>query len=112
MRFFILLFIVGASFFSSCLFEKSDVPVDLCSGISYSRDVVPIIETHCALNGCHVSGFSQGNFNSYDTLYSKIESGAFQLRVFELGSMPPNDSLSEKDLSTFKCWIYNGAPDD
>jgi hypothetical protein len=108
-----LLLICGASFFSSCLFEKSDAPsIDPCSSITYSKNVVPIINTHCAINACHVAGFAQGDFTSYDILFSKVENGSFQLRVFELRIMPPNDSLNDEELATLQCWINNGALND
>jgi len=108
-----LLLICGASFFSSCLFEKSDAPsINSCSSVTYSKNIVPIISTHCAISGCHVVGFLPGDFTSYDMLYSKVENGSFQLRVFELKIMPPNESLDDEELATLQCWIDNGALDD
>ena len=102
-----LLVITGASFFSSCLFEKSDAPlIDPCTTVTYSKSIVPIINEHCAIYGCHVTGFTTGNFLSYDTLYSKIENGTFQLRVFQLKIMPPNDSLNDDEFDArWKNWI-------
>jgi len=105
-----LLLICGASFFSSCLFEKSDASsIDDCLEVTYSKNVVPIINAHCAIDGCHVAGFAPGDFTSFQVLYSKVENGSFELRVFELRIMPPNDSLSDEELKTFQCWIDNGA---
>ena len=96
--------------FSSCLNKENELPEpDACATVSFMKDVQPVINEHCAIAGCHVTGFLPGDFTTYEALKQKIDSGLFQLMVFELEIMPPADSLNDNELKTIQCWIENGA---
>ena len=102
--------LICCSFLASCTYDQEDVnPVASCSGISFSKDISPIIAGRCAISGCHVSWFPPGNFTVFDSLKIKIDNGTFMLRVIDLKSMPPRSALSETDLNKIQCWLENGA---
>ena len=108
-RISILIFVAMLSF-CSCENKKAFPTLDdPCDLISYSINVVPIIDTHCAIAGCHVAGFLPGDFTTYGGVYAQIKNGFFQSKVLEQRSMPPSDSLNESELQILQCWVDHGA---
>jgi len=106
--------LAGVLFFYSCQNEKSDALFAIpCSAVTYSQDVVPIINKHCAISGCNVTGFPSGDFTTYDGLHQQVENGFFRLKVLEQSVMQPNgDSFSDNDLMILQCRVNNGVPDN
>ena len=93
------------------MMEKDEECVGL--NVSYSDDILPLINRSCALSGCHVDGFNNGDFTSYDGLKERADSGSLDLRVVSQKSMPPASSsgptLTDDERLLFKCWIEGGA---
>ena len=113
MRNIALRVIFPACLFFSCMDEKSSVSeTNPCSDVTYSGNVKPIIDLHCAITGCHVHGFLPGDFTSYEGLYEQVQNGFFELKVLDQKIMPPGDSLNESDLTVLQCWVDNGAQDN
>lgn len=86
--------------------------------VSYSADIVPIIQTSCATNqgpgtGCHDAWIFE-----YSNLKSRIDNGTIEYRVFQTRDMPviPNsfgiDSLTAEEYLKLQCWIAAGAPEN
>ena len=85
-----------------------------CSTVSnkaFTADVNPIIQSTCAVNGCHASGSINGPgaltnysliFNARNTIRSTVLSG----------SMPKNSTLSTSAKNSIICWIDSGAPNN
>ena len=110
MKEILLLSVLAMSSFCSCENKKDlPVPADECAKTSYSKNVAPIISTHCAISGCHVTGFPPGDFTTYEGVHAQIENGFFQSKVLEQQSMPPSDSLNEGELEILQCWVDHGA---
>ncbi|MBA2610450.1 MAG: hypothetical protein H0U95_00670 [Bacteroidetes bacterium] len=88
--------------------------VNVCDSIKYSAHIKPIILANCAFPGCHVAGFSSGDFTTYAGLNSKITNGKFKARVIDAnpGPMPASGQLSKPKLDSIKCWLDRGAPND
>jgi len=92
--------------------------------ISYSQDIVPIIQTYClGVNGqlCHVPNTNQGSvgdFTTYEGLKTEVDNGMIAARVFQSnGGMPPSysngpTSLIDSDLQKFELWVDQGAPNN
>jgi len=80
-----------------------------CTGVTFSQDIRPIINSRCATYGCHVAGFPQGDFTFYSVIKAKVDNGSFRLRVIETNSMPPLNPLSENDRGKIHCWLEGGA---
>lgn len=89
-----------------------------CTGNNptYTADVAPILNTHCALSGCHtaltpshglnLSGYQvvKGTFDQHRTLCA-IHHGS------ECDPMPKGGpKLSEEQILTITCWAKNGFP--
>src|SRR6185369_10657351 len=96
-NFFGILFI---AFISSCTHEKNYhlSETALCNLVSFSKDIKPLINTRCAISGCHLPGFPQGDYTQFDSIKVKVNNGSFRLRVIDTKSMPPLDTLDENDL--------------
>jgi len=105
-----LVVLMGLVSFLSCTNDKFET--DPCSSVSYVETVRPLVETKCALTGCHVSGFQPGDFTKYEVLKQKALDGKIQLMVFNLGNMPPIIKLSEEEKSQLQCWIQSGAAEN
>ncbi|MEX1000843.1 MAG: hypothetical protein WDZ35_01870 [Crocinitomicaceae bacterium] len=102
----------------SCLKDKTQ-PVGGCyEAISYSTDIRPIIENSCktqlgAGTGCHDAWIDK-----YDAIEGAINSGAWENEIFVEMTMPqiPNnfgiDSLTQDELTTMRCWIEQGYPEN
>ena len=77
-----------------------------------SGAVSTIIETNCAVSGCHVSGTGRVNF----TVSENIIQNATQIRNFtQAGIMPPPESggsLTAQEKMDIRCWVENGAQDN
>ncbi|NVK83057.1 MAG: SprB repeat-containing protein [Cytophagia bacterium] len=82
--------------------------VEILSGISYQGSIRTIIETKCAISGCH-----NGNiFPDFRSL-SNIQANAGRIRTRTGNqSMPPNSSLSQQEIDMIACWVTDGALDN
>ena len=78
----------------------------------YVNKVEPIIQSRCAIPGCHVSGSNNapGDFSQYDQLKAVVDNGKFQTFVLVDRSMPSNSTLSSCDLQKLQVWVNGGAP--
>lgn len=78
---------------------------------TYSVDITSMVNSKCAVSGCHVSGFTFGNFTLYDELKKRVDNGKIQLLVFDNQLMPPATAqqLTEEERTKLKCWMDDGA---
>ncbi len=117
MKFRIITFslVFGLFFISSCSDdEEGMVPADTCENVtvSYANDIAPIAIASCALAGCHVAGFANGDFTSYAGLKDAADGGGLKRAVVDLRTMPATGSITDAQRSLFECWIADGAPDN
>ncbi|HLT06048.1 MAG TPA: hypothetical protein VK014_00910 [Cyclobacteriaceae bacterium] len=77
-----------------------------------SGSVSTIINTNCAVPGCHVAGTGRANF----TIKENIIQNASTIRTFtQNGIMPPPQSgrsLTAEEKQSLFCWVENGALDN
>jgi hypothetical protein len=83
------------------------------SGISFSASVKPIIDTNCAVTGCHVAGQQQiPNFQ----VTANILNNASSIRTNTSAKiMPPPDSgrsLTDEEIQILACWADDGGPNN
>lgn len=95
-----------------------DFPSYTCpdSDVSYLEDVKPIIESKCAISGCHNgSNGQERNWLVFETLRVNALEGNVKSYVINR-IMPPAGSpagpLSQDQINTIACWIDNGAPNN
>lgn len=87
---------------------------DVCmdNSATLSGSVSAIINTNCAVPGCHVSGTGRANF----TVKENIIQNASQIRTFtQNGMMPPPPSgrtLTSQQKQDIFCWVENGVQDN
>ncbi len=111
--FFLLLLIAFASCTNDQLPEPA--PVDCPTAITYTANIKAIIDNSCAYAGCHVSGFGSGDFSSFASMQSAINSGSFEQRTIEVKNMPPSyapdgrpKEFTPEELELVRCWIKGG----
>jgi hypothetical protein len=76
--------------------------------MSYSTDIVPILQNNCMVSGCHCDG----NSLCWDN-YELVSSYAAEIRKrTSEGNMPPSYSgifLSSQDIQKIADWVKQGA---
>ena len=81
--------------------------VKVLSGIKFSTEVKSIIDTNCAISGCHVAGGSSISFTALANIQSRA--GDIKSRT-QSGNMPKNASkLPQAELDAIACWVDDGA---
>lgn len=80
-----------------------------CTGTeSFSANVSSIIQSSCAISGCHAAGSSNGP--GALTTYQQIFNNRAAIRTAVAnGTMPKSGSLSTTQKNLILCWIDNGA---
>lgn len=85
---------------------------------SFKRAVLPIMETKCAVSGCHdeTTAAGQINLSNYDGISSEAINARF-LSVIKHDEgflqMPlGGNQLDQTDIDKIECWILRGRPDD
>lgn len=107
---------VDSNQFSGLVFGEYDITVkdgegctvssnNIRYGVSLNQDVVPIIETNCALSGCHLDSQTPLLVTNND-----IISAAGQIKSETVaGTMPPTGGLSENEIQLIADWVDCGA---
>lgn len=86
------------------------------AAVSYTNDVLPIINANCAISGCHAPP-NGGNwdYTTYAGLKAKVDNGALKKRAVEEKSMPPTFSgltLTQEEIDILHCWILDNGPNN
>ncbi len=132
MKFITLFTIIAMMTFSSCVYDRRNIPTITNNGptpidctndtVHYSTDLQPIITGSCAIAGCHL-GHGQGGVNALDyTNISNVqaEDSAIYARltypVTKIDTpafMPKNNPpLTAAQIKSFYCWWKQGAPNN
>lgn len=106
---------------SSCEkdFFEPPPPLDLATPISFSKEILPIIQTNCYGSGCHDKGIAPDltSANAYDQLNmlgyidtTNAEGSKLYMRIKDTKSpMPPKGALSGTLTNKILAWIKQGA---
>ena len=86
-------------------------PCDV-SNVTFTLDIKPMIDTNCAISGCHVAGTGRTNFTTYTGIKNVVDDGRLVLNVITLQSMPPSQPLSKCQTDKIQAWIDQGAPEN
>jgi hypothetical protein len=109
---FVALASVVFLFLTSCV--SHDFPENVCvETYSFSDDVKPIIETKCAISGCHNGDMGQNlNWTDFSEFHQRAQSGLVKSRVINR-TMPPANSaggpLSQEEINAIACWTDQGV---
>jgi uncharacterized membrane protein len=91
-------------------------PVNICDSATYNIKIKAIIDTKCAIAGCHNAGSQAGGtiLNDYATVKAKADGGRIKARVIDANPsiMPQSGSpqLTANELSLIQCWLDKGSP--
>ncbi|MFN0036016.1 MAG: hypothetical protein ACKVUS_13215 [Saprospiraceae bacterium] len=102
---------------TSCYYDNEveqygTTPCDTVA-ISYSQDILPIIQANCI--SCHAPGGEQEGspFTSYDELKNYTDNRQIVERVNGVGGvMPPTGAISECNQLKIEAWVNAGAPEN
>lgn len=76
------------------------------TGTSWSTDIRPVMETYCALSGCH-NGASRVDLRDYNK--ARIHAGEIKSMTQDR-SMPFDGTLlKQSDIDKIACWVDDGA---
>jgi uncharacterized membrane protein len=103
---------------SGCYYDKENLlypgSASGCTGINakFSIDIMPIMQNKCATAGCHNASSSAGgtvleNFTQISAAAARINQ-----RCVVDKTMPPGSPLTPAEISTLKCWIDSGTPNN
>jgi len=106
--FFLSLFAAIIVLQNSCTKEQGKTKCDSLN-TKFTAVIMPIIQANCATPNCHVSGFSFGDFTTYDGVKAKVDNGSFNNRVIIQKNMPPSVPLPDSLLQKIDCWVQKGA---
>lgn len=85
-----------------------------CSTVTnkaFAADVSPIVQSVCAVSGCHAAGSTNGPGSL--TNYTEVFNARTRIRTaIQNGSMPQGTTLSNAQRGSIICWIDNGAPNN
>ncbi|MBI3510169.1 MAG: hypothetical protein HY064_05860 [Bacteroidetes bacterium] len=99
----------------SCKYDKANpIPGCTAANSSWSHSVNSIVQSKCAVSGCHVNGAYTGDFTTWGGVKMRVDDGTFKSRVFDLHVMPPAASpqLTSEEYQSLKCWYDAGAPNN
>ncbi|WP_425390753.1 SprB repeat-containing protein [Ekhidna sp.] len=82
--------------------------VNILTGVSYENSIKAIIETNCAISGCH-----NGSVSPDLRTFSTIQSSASRIKARTgNGSMPRGRTLTQTQIDLIACWVDDGALDN
>ena len=87
---------------------QNSVTVSVDNGTSYNDDIVPIINTNCAVSGCHDGNSSPPDWTDLALVQENAEN--IKTRTMD-GSMPPagRQDLQPTEIQAIACWVDDGA---
>ena len=115
-------FFAGVILLDSCYYDiESELypPVEMCDSIgvvSYSMDVVPILNEHC--NGCHSQSSATAGIilEGYGNVSTYVNNGELSCTINHEPGCEPMPLNGAKiwicDIETIESWISDGAPDN
>jgi len=112
--FFFLIIIMSGSLFNGCYYDNAEelYPGSLncdVSNLNYDLVIKPIIDTNCAISGCHVSGTGRKDLSTYQGVKDVVDDGRLNQYVVVEKSMPPSGPLSTCNIAKIDAWIKDGG---
>lgn len=91
---------------AGCEFNEE---VRVPSGISLNSTIVPIIQSNCAVSGCH-DGSQSPNLSTKANIIDRAERIMARTGA---KTMPPNgETISQANIDEIACWVNDGALDN
>ena len=113
-----VLAVVGLLVYSSCYKDNvetlypSSTTCDTTT-ISFANDIQPILNTNCALGGCHNKATASGTVELEDYDGAKSAAQGALLTDINDGSMPQGGTkLSQCNINKISRWVNMGMPNN
>jgi len=117
--YFLTLLVCISCTFIACTNDELPKPEPVvCNNetITYDGHIKAILDLSCAYDGCHIAGFSSGDFTNYASLDPFLaSSGALAGRAITDQDMPPSnvpagmpEMLTAEQLELLQCWVDGG----
>jgi len=91
---------------SGCGVRKSVTIAQGVTGVSWKDDILPIMQTRCAITGCH-NGVSRTNDWR---IYTQVKANAAEIRKrTQNKSMPFDTEMPQASIDLIACWVDEGA---
>jgi len=105
----LLVVIIVNSCSSDNIEELYGLPDFVCDPeqVGFSSVIQPIIQTNCAISGCHVPGTGRANFQDVDQI--KFNAVEMKKRTRSLDMPRGGGSLSQEEIDLISCWVDSGA---
>ncbi len=114
--FFLFLVASGLSVLPGCYYDNEEYlyPDTFCdtSAVTWSGTIEPLIQSNCAIPGCHVPGGQSPSLTSYTAVKAIADDGKLRGVVIN-GTpyfMPPSGKLPACDQNHLQAWLDAGAP--
>jgi len=112
----LILVAIGLASLPGCYYDSEEelYPNTFCdtSAVTWSGTIEPLVQSSCAIPGCHVPGGQSPSLTSYTEVKAIADDGKL-LGVVVTGSpyfMPPSGKLRACDQISVQSWIAAGAP--
>lgn len=109
---------IGLASLPGCYYDNEEelYPNTYCdtSAVTWSGTIEPLIQSSCAIPGCHVPGAQSPALTSYTAVKAVADDGKLH-GVVVAGSpffMPPSGKLRACDQIRVQAWVAAGAPQD
>ncbi|MGQ0737919.1 MAG: hypothetical protein ACT4OJ_02560 [Bacteroidota bacterium] len=78
---------------------------------AFTADVLPILQSSCAISGCHAAGSTNGP--GALTSHAQASAAASSIRsAVSSGRMPQSGTLTTAQKNSIICWVDSGAPNN
>lgn len=102
---FLFILFTGTVFTYSCSKSHSSGATVCSKSVSFSADMLPLLNQHCNSSGCHDDNNAAALNN-----FQVVHDGASQIKASVLaGRMPRNGTLTTAQKQVITCWVDNGA---
>ena len=95
--------------------KNSDIKETSCDGSTptFDNEISVIINTSCAISGCHPDADARhGDYSSYEAFEKHRNNGSFEKKVLTKQTMPKGFTLTQEELNLIQCWVDNGFPEN
>ena len=111
-----MIYLLSLIVISGCYDKVEPVVLTKCDSLNvvYNDTIKSIINLHCAIPYCHVTGFGPGDWTDYSQLKERVDNGKFEQFIFATNPFMPagGDTLTQEELDKLQCWVDAGAPNN
>ncbi len=97
---------------SSCVKDAARLEqINPCDSIEvkYQTVIKPMLQTQCAIAGCHDGGNALNNLNVYAELKALADNGKLKERAITKKDMPQAGPMPDSLIQKLNCWLEAGA---